>query len=206
MCTSSEAHSTLLGMPGGQSSQVRGLAFAVSPADWYRRKLRFPFYFEQTNYRFDVRITRVGPDDRSDPWPDSQIRFAVRFENGNVTLRPIPVPALDIGETTVVHMPPIYVAHPGQTTIAILLNPRADDEFVGLYSYKVRTEESLWVSAGVGVFGVVSILASIFVPICAARMDEPPVVNNNNIIQVQTPVSLTPLPLPAASPQPQQMP
>jgi len=195
-------------MPGGQSSQLRGLAFSVRPADWYHRRLRFPFYFEQTNYSFNVTITRVELADEKDPWPDGLIRFAVRFENGDVTVRPLYVPKLGVGESTLIHIAPIYVAHPGQTTIVILLKPQGVDDYVALYSYKVRTEESLWVSLGVGMFGVVSIAASIFVPICVAQMNEPPVVNYNNIPQIQTPppsFTATPLPLPTggvASPQP----
>ena len=197
MCTSSVTPSKLLRMPGGQSSQLRGLAFAVSPTNWHRRRLRFPFYFEQTNYSFNVVISRVEPAAEDDPWPDNKIRLGIRYENGDVTERTISVPTLEVGEVVIARMTPVYVAHPGQTMIVLLTKPQGNVEYMGLYSYRVRTEESLWLSIGVGLFGVTSILAAVFVPICAARMDKPPVVNINNIIQVQTPLpTFTPTPLP----------
>lgn len=177
-------------MPGGQSSTLRGLSFTVLPADWYRRRLRFPFYFEQTNYAFDVQIKREAPMDSRDPWPNGQIFFAIRFENGDLERRPMRLPTLHVGETTTVHLDPVYVAQPGQTTIVIVINPNHREEepleFAGLYSYRVRTEESLWVSSAVGTFAALSLFAAIFVPICTAQLDKAPVVNNIHEIVIPT--------------------
>ena len=197
-------------MPGGQGWTRRGLRFSVRPVGAYRRWLRFPFFFEQTNYSFAVRIERTGEEDPADPWPDELIRFVVRFENGEFLELPQPQPPVNVGDVTTIRLGPIYVSNPGQTTIAIAEHL---PDYRGLYSYRVRTEESLWVSGAVGLFAMLSLFAAIFVPICVAHLDEPPIVNNEIIIPISEPttVEFTPTPSPGstpgtATPQPPQEP
>lgn len=186
------------GMPGRQSAAIRGLRFTITPDSRLHRVLHYPFFFESTNYSFRIRIERVNEEEPGDPWPEHEgkrtILFAVQFENGDLTHRPKEVPKLEVGEHCNELLENIYVSYPGQTTILIDLNfqerlriqkktlqgvpIRAEN----LYSYRVRTEESLWVSGFVGMFAAISLFAAIFVPICTARLDKAPVVINEFMI------------------------
>ena len=174
-------------MPGQQLHQIRGLLFKVTPIGWHRRRLRFPFFFEQSNYSFVVGVGRLAPEEPNDPWPNDEIAFAILFEDGSMENRSIPVPPVPMNKATTMSLENVYVPVPGQTKIVILTNPDFEQKhekptFVGLYSYRVRTEESLWVSAAVATFAAISLFSAIFVPICTARLNKPPVVNNNIIL------------------------
>lgn len=191
-------------MPGQHPQIYRSHRYSVSPKDVLHRR-KWPFFFEQTNYSFLVAVERTDEKYPTKDWPT--IELAVRFENDDFTQRTLTLPDLAIGEKGTLAFDEVYVAHPGQTAIVIPIRWEASgkpDDWLNLYSYRVRTQESLWVSIAAVIFGVVSLSVSIFVPICTANLRKAPVVQGpviNNIISLQTPTvtpTTTPIPLPPA--------
>ena len=189
-------------MPGRKSQEWRGLRFTVSPDSWIRRVLKWPFYFESANYSFRLKIERISAEDPDDPWPNNLITRVVILESRDHQSEAFPVPALAIGDKTTIMCEQIYIAHPGQTKLGIVTRPggpNVDAQVLELFSYRVRPEEAIWLSAAIAIFAVLSLFAAIGVPIIVESLDEPTVVNvgspiNEIIVSETAESALTPVP------------
>ncbi len=124
----------------------------VEPDFWLRRLTGFPFYFESHNASFRIHVKRVAPQDSEDPWPGDKIVLQTVFEDETLSVMEWGLPPLEVGQTTVLRIPEVYVATPGQvilripTEAAVAGGALRGARWETVYSYKVRTEESLWVS------------------------------------------------------------
>ena len=137
-------------MPARKETTIRGLRMIVEPDFGPRRLTKFPFYFESYNSSFRINLHRVAPDDPDHPWPDGKIVVEVVFEDETKTAIDFDLPPLELGEKTVLRIREVYVASPGQVILRIptsrSIGPLGQDTWQTIYAYKVRTEESLWVS------------------------------------------------------------
>ena len=162
-------------MAGNKSQTIRGLKVSVSAKDWLHRVIRWPFYFESTNYSFNIKIERVSDDD--DLWPNDTIRFIALYGGPGLASGqefPVEVPGLQVGESKTIAWEEIYISRPSLVELGIVVRPGQDPGIATLFSYKVRPEEALWIAGGV----VLLTLVTVGVPILAARFDDPPIVIN----------------------------
>ena len=192
-------------MPGKKPQEYRGLRFTVAPDDRLHRVLHWPFYFESTNYSFLIKVERVSAEDPNDPWPNNLITRVVILESRDHQANAFPVPALAIGEKTTIMWEQIYIAHPGQTKLGIVTqpgSPNVDAQVLELFSYRVRPEEAIWLSAAIAIFAVLSLFAAIFVPIIVASLDDPPTVNIVVPTAEATPTPEPTMIVPTPTPQP----
>lgn len=137
----------IIQMPSRNKPIVRGLEFTVEPDFRFRRWTYFPFYFENHNASFRVKVVRVRPEPENDPWPNDQIRIEHHFPDGSNATVPYGVPTLEVGDKTVLLIESVYVPSPGQVHFRIPINQVAGRAiWQPLYAYHVRTEESLWVA------------------------------------------------------------
>lgn len=139
-------------------------------------------------------------------WKDNKIPFDFEFADGTAQTYTIRAPVLKKGQVAYDYIKHVYVPHPGQTTIRIPMSEgRGQRTFQNTYSFYVRTEESLWVAGVVLFLGLASLLVAIFVPIVAAGMDDPPVVNEgptNIVNEIVLPTTEAPslMPVPQSTP------
>ncbi len=149
-------------MPGRQRVVFGGLEYYVSPAFWLRRWLRFPFYFESTNPSFRVDIRRVSQPPANENV--AAMRFVAAFSDGSESNLSIDAPDLAVGECARIGLVGIYSSHPGQTSIRLVTADAQPfsvrgQEFHGLYSYQVRSEEQLWLAFATIISGAATGLA-----------------------------------------------
>jgi hypothetical protein len=153
---------------------MNGVRINVRPADWLHRVLRWPFYWEFTNYSFLIELERFEPESAHPRWPPGRtMPFAVRFP-GEANIRYNPhgqeLPALEVGERAVLSWKEIYVPRPGQVSLLIDLSLGSERENVAeLFSYQVRSHETLWIAP--------ILLALSVLPFVAQRCEKAPQVN-----------------------------
>lgn len=173
----------------------------VEPAFWLRRLTRFPFYFESHNASFRIHVQRVEIQDPKDRWPDDKIVVQTVFEDETLTETEREVPPLEVGETAELRIREVYVATPGQvifrvpTQAAVAGGALRAEMWSNVYSYKVRTEESLWVS----VFSPVLILGALTIGILC--QPNPTV---QNILEVPAPPTIAAKPTEPVTPLPER--
>lgn len=186
-------------MPASRETVIRGLLFRARPGYGARRKTRFPLFFENHNSHFVVEVVRVEEasdgkweGDSQGDWPDNEVKFRQRLEDGSSTELFAEVPPLALGESTTIDLGEVFVPHPGQVQIVIDENDYDTHSMVAimrqtkwyvLYSYKVRSEESLWLAGGVIALAVLNLIGAALIAQCAPRP-----VNNNNVLPAPAPV------------------
>ena len=176
-------------MPGRKETTIRGLRMKAEPAYWLRRLSRFPFYFESHNASFRLNVERVALEDSADPWPDNMIEVEVVFQDETKTAIVFDVPELSVGEKARLLIDEIYVASPGQTHLRVPTKIPVGGgafgraEWQTVYAYKVRTEESLWVS----VLSPILLISAIALGVLFQRLDAPTV---QNIIEFPIPPTI----------------
>ena len=141
-------------MPGRQTVTYAGLRFRAEPDFWLRRLLRFPFYFENTNPSFRVKITRISDPPDGEGWAGDSLPFAVRFADGTGTMPYCPLPDLRIGQHTIWRLTDVFSQHHGRTALCLLTRWGDQVSVNYLYTYQVRPEEQLWFAALVPLLSV----------------------------------------------------
>lgn len=149
-------------MAGTQTVRYAGLKFRAEPEYWLRRLLRFPFYFENTNPSFRVKIARVSDPPAEEGWK-SDIPFAVHHSADDTGIMvPCPLPDLKIGQYVLWRLTDVHTPNPGQTRLS-LLTPGSPASEHSLYSYQVRPEEQLWLAVMTPLLALGSGVAGFFI-------------------------------------------